>query len=279
MRLALWADPPADLFAAGAEAVAASFDVERHRPEVCAARLLNGDADVALLPTTLALQGADGFDVLPGVGLVAWRYPYARLAWPGGLGDLPATVAHDRRALQETLLARVLLHEHYGAEPTFAGYDAPSLDALVRAGEDAALLVGPDVPAFVGHRAGLDLRALDLGREWYELTNYPMVWGLFVTKRGRATDALIGDVVALRQAAEAARADVAGAHADGQPVVEAFFRDDLRTALDRLAVASLTELRQYLFYYGHADDVPDLPFVYLDDADGPRDGTLPATAS
>jgi hypothetical protein len=167
------------------------------------------------------------------------------------------------------------MQEHYGHAPALHGYDAPSVRALLAKPEDAALLTGPEAATF---DADGDRLVVDIGREWYELTNYPMVWGLFVTKRGRATNALIDGLVAMRRASEAGRAAWIEAQ-DLPPGHEAIFRDDLRSALDKLAVASLTELRQYLFYYGETEEVPDLPFVYLDKDEGdgapaPRDGTV-----
>lgn len=81
MKLALWDTPPADFLASGltSGAAEAPFEIRRMRPEGCTARLLEGAVDVALVPTTMALQGADGFDIVPEVALSSWKYPFARL--------------------------------------------------------------------------------------------------------------------------------------------------------------------------------------------------------
>ncbi|WP_022835902.1 MqnA/MqnD/SBP family protein [Salisaeta longa] len=263
MELAIWNTPPAEYLVSGftSGAVDGPFTIQRYRPEVCAARLIEGTSDVALLPTSMALQASEAIDVVPSVGLVAWRYPYARLVWNGGLHDFPATIAYDRRAAQERLLTRILMQEHYGKEPAFVPLDAPSLDALRAADADASLLVGPAVPTLE-----VDAFSMDLGREWYELVNYPMVWGLFVTQRGRTDAAITEPLIASAKAADENR-DVWAASHETTPLLAAFYREHLRTGLDRLAIASLTELRKFLFYYNVTEDVPDVPFVSIDEDD------------
>ena len=261
MNLAIWDLPPAEFLVSGftSGAVSNPFDIKRYRPEECAARLIEGEADVALLPTTMALQAADSIDVIPSVGLVSWKYPYARLAWSGGLHDFPETIAYDRRVSQERFLARTVLQEHYGREPAFVPYDDRSPRDLLDTQEDAALLVGNGVPSMQ-----IDAFTMDLGREWYELSNYPMVWGLFVTRRDEATDEIIEALIDSGKAADENR-DVWVQAKETLERLGEFYREDLRTGLDRLAIASLTEFRKYMFFYDVTDEVPDLPFVYLDD--------------
>jgi predicted solute-binding protein len=206
------------------------------------------------------------------VGLVSWQYPYARLAWSGGLHDFPETIAYDRRVAQERLVARIILHEHYKVDPTFVPYDPRPPEELLDTEEDAALLVGPDVPFLKP-----DTFTIDIGREWYELANYPMVWGLYVTKRDQSTDEMIEALIASGEAADENR-DVWVQAQETTATLNEFYREDLRTGLDKLAIASLTEFRQYMFYYDVTEDIPDLPLVYLDEdeeeeEDAPEDDT------
>ncbi|PSQ96508.1 MAG: hypothetical protein BRD51_04780, partial [Bacteroidetes bacterium SW_11_64_17] len=148
MDLAIWDYPPAEFLVSGftSGAVGNPFQIKRHRPEKCAAQLVEGEVDVALMPTMLALQASKAIDVLPSVGLASWRYPYARLAWSGGLHDFPETIAYDRRIAQERLVTRIILHEHYKVDPTFVPYDPRPPEELLGTDEDAALLVGSEVP-------------------------------------------------------------------------------------------------------------------------------------
>jgi len=268
MDLAIWDYPPAEFLVSGftSGVVDNPFRIKRYRPEKCAALLVEGEVDVALLPTMLALQASGAIDVIPSVGLVSWRYPYARLVWQGGLHDFPETIAYDKRVAQERFVTRVVLQEHYEVAPEFVSHEATTPRELLETDEDAALLVGPDVPSLQ-----LDPFTMDVGREWYELANYPMVWGLFVTKRDQATDGLIEALIASGEAADENRSVWVQAQETTASLNE-FYREDLRTGIDKLAVASLTEFRKYLFYYDVTEDIPDLPFVYLDEEEDEEEG-------
>ena len=258
-RIALWDDAPAHALIEGLLAQEADVAIERHPPEVCTARVMQDDVDVALVPTYLALQGHDGFDALPGMGLSSWQYPFARLVWGGGLQSFPETVAYPRTRVTERFVARVVLHEHYGIDPDFIAVDTEDPAELHHSDADAALIVGPQGAQYDPGEAF----AMDLGREWYELTNYPMVWGLFVMKRGRATTALVETMMAARKHAKANRADWVENENPPEALRE-FYTDDLRTGIGRLERASLTDFRTYLFYYNVADEIPDMPFVSED---------------
>jgi hypothetical protein len=261
MDLAIWNTPPAEFLISGltSGAVEHDFAIKQYRPEVCAARLVEGSVDVALLPTMLALQARDAVDIVPSVGLVSWKYPFARLAWKGGLHDFPDTIAYDRRVAQERLVTRVILNEHYGIDPAFVPYEDATPQRLLTTDEDAALLTGPDVPTLQ-----VDTYAMDIGQQWYELTNYPMVWGLFVARRDQLTDDVIETLIDGAMASDEHR-DVWAKARETSPTLHDFYRDSVRTGLDKLAIASLTELRKYLFYYDATDDIPDVPFVFLDE--------------
>jgi len=269
MDLAIWDYPPAEFLVSGftSGAVESPFRIKRYSPEECAARLVQDEVDVALLPTQLALQASESVDVVPSVGLVSWKYPYARLVWKGGLHDFPETIAYDRSVSQPRLVARIILREHYGVEPTFVPYDDRAPTDLLDTEEDAALLVGPNVPTLQPSPF-----AMDLGQEWYELANYPMVWGLFVTKRDEMTDEMIESLIASGKAADENR-DVWVQAQETSATLNEFYREDLRVGLDKLAIASLTEFRKYMFYFNVTDEVPDVPFVYLDDEEDEEDET------
>lgn len=268
MRLAIWDYPFADFLVSGftSGAVPSPFDIERHPPEECAARFVEGNVDVALLPTKMALKASQGIDVIPSVGIVSWKYPFAKLVWKEGLHDLPKTIAYNRRHTQEQFLARVIMHEHYDVDPEFVAYDQASTEMLRSGEQDAALLVGQDVPTL-----DVDSFTMDVGREWYELVNYPMVWGLLVTKKDRADAEIIKPLIANAEAAEEQREDWIQLQDPPEELLP-FYEEELRIRIDRLGIASLTELRTYLFYYEEFDEIPDVPFVYLDDEDEDEEG-------
>lgn len=269
MRLAIWDYPAAEFLVSGftSGAVPNPFTIERHRPEVCARKFTEGEVDVALLPTTMALQAYEDVDAIPSVGLVAWKYPYAKLVWKGGLHDFPETVAFNPVHEQEQFLARVIMHEHYGVAPEFVAHAGQSPEALLDTDEEAALLVGSEVATMQ-----FDAFAMDLGREWYELVNYPMVWGLLVTRRDEADADLINPLIACAEAAEEHR-DVWVQAQETPAELSEFYREELRLRIGRLATASLTELRTYMFYYDVMGEIPDVPFAYLPDEDEEEEET------
>ena len=264
MHLAIWDAPPAEFIVSGftSGAVEAPVEIERESAREATRLLTDGLVDVALLPTLTILRDLKAYDVLPAVALSTWRYPYARLVLRNALGKPIHRVAFDPQYAQEALVTRIILQEHYRIEPAFLPLPSPLPEELLAADADAALLVGQGVPAL-----HTDRLVLDLGQEWYELSNYPMVWGLFAARKGTATPEMIRALRASAGAAEAQRGLWIRSQ-EAPPTLHAFYQDDLRVRLDDLAVASLTELRQYLFYYDILDEVAEIPFVAIQDDEG-----------
>jgi predicted solute-binding protein len=113
---------------------------------------------------------------------------------------------------------------------------------------------------------------IDLAREWYELVAYPFVWALFVTRRDESRPDVIRSVRDAVLELETRRADwvrgarLAKAQAD-------LYGSGLRYRFDDLAVASLTELCEYMFYYGVVSELPQFVLAADDDEDtGPGQG-------
>ncbi|HMB91911.1 MAG TPA: MqnA/MqnD/SBP family protein [Rhodothermales bacterium] len=265
MQLALWDTPAADFFVAGLEARVAKSDliIERQDPRTCVDLLRQGLVDMALVPSLVLLSSADILDALPGAALSTWTYPYAQIVLRKGLGEVKS-IAFDPLYTQEALVARIVLKEHYGKEPTFIPIQNATLANLEARAEDAFLYVGDDAPLLQSQNT-----VLNLGQEWYELASYPMVWGLFAARKDEATPAMVEALVNMVGAAETQRPVWLQAH-EMTPEVDAFFREALRLRFDDLVTASLTELRQYLFYYQIAEDIPDLPLYVVPD-DGYED--------
>lgn len=272
IRLALPDAPFADPFAA-----AFGIGPESLRPEVVrlpahetADALRSGNADVALVPSLAVLRDPAAFTVLPSAALSMWDFPYARLVLGGGVGEAVETVVLDPRDQQAVVLSALILREHYGATPAFRPLETPSLGDLDES--DAVLFTGPDVPTLhVGDRY-----AMDLGQEYYELLNYPLVWGLFVARSGAATPEQLRLVKAGAATAEASREAFVAAQ-ERSEALRTFYAESLRFRLDDLATASLTELADLLFETGILDEVPTLPMAVFKDEDA-EDGAPPPEA-
>ncbi len=229
-------------------------------------QLKTGGTDVALLPTLTVLQHLEEVDVMPGVALSSWDYPFARVLLRDGLSTPVKSLAVEPVDAQEAFLAHLMLSEHYGQITQLVPLDHTSIEVLDT--YDAVLVTGNKVPLLT------DAPGLDLGQEWYELVNYPMVWGLFAVRKGEAEPLwrrLLLDAVQRVEDQQAL-----WLRAREMPVIlHAFFSEDLRFRFDDLAVASLTELRDYLFQRGAIEEVADLPIADLPDDDRDEDTREP----
>ncbi|MEM1093188.1 MAG: MqnA/MqnD/SBP family protein [Bacteroidota bacterium] len=266
MNIALWNTTPGTFWADAIGAAGAELSIIRADPARCDLALRAGEADIALVPTLTAMRDPDLYDIFPEVALSTWHYPFARIVMRNDLNAEAQSLAFDPRYTTEVLLARLILKEHYGMTPQFFPVDAEEPSWVLDIDADAALIVGDEVPYMRP-----ESYAMDLGQEWYELANYPMVWGFFAARKGEATPEMM---LALRAAASAAEQTREAAATDVSPELHHFISDDLRTRFDDLAVASLTEYRQYLFYENVLTDVPDLDpvsFPELDEAEAEED--------
>ncbi len=256
MRVAVWDYLPEQLFAGTPRGVQGKVEFVRV-PALQAREVLErGEVDAALLPTLTVLQDSDAFDVFPAVALSSWEFPFARLFLSGGFEARPTILHHDGDRQLEALVARVVLREQYGSEVKSNPLPAAAVMESLRAEGGAALLVSGDA-----YRTESEALGMDLGREWFELVNYPMVWGVFATTKGAVTDE---SIQSLRDAV--ARVDLLRekrAEAVDDDVAADFLRDQVRLRLDDLAVASLTELYNYVYYYGAVTDYATVPFVEL----------------
>ena len=252
MTIAVWDYPAADLLARG---FSSEHTVIKDTQRGCTARLHEGDVDVALIPTLQILRSPDSFDPLAGVAFSSWRYPYARLVLQEPLSTSLDSVAFDPVYAQEVLLTRIVLKEHYDFEPSFIPLKDPSVDELLAADAAASLVVGPNVPFLQP-----DEYAMDVGQEWYELSKYPMIWGLFAARADEATPEMVSELVDGTHRAQRERPSWIQSQ-ETTPAMHRFYSDDLRIHLDDMAVAGLTALSEQLFYHDVIDDMSGLQFV------------------
>ena len=138
-------------------------------------------------------------------------------------------------------MARIILKEQYGQNVTVTTDDSA----------DAQLLTGDASRALAD-----DSSALDLGQEWYELAQYPMVWALFACAREVATPTMVDTIISLTREAEEI-AHEWGARSGSE--IDRFWANSVRLRLDDVTLAGLTAIRDFLFYYGVTDDLAELP--------------------
>ncbi|MCS7314020.1 MAG: menaquinone biosynthesis protein [Bryobacterales bacterium] len=153
------------------------FELDFALPAECADRVATGRADVGIVPSA-ELERLD-LEVLPGAGIACRGAIRSILLLSKTEPDRVRTLAVDRSSRTSVVLARVVLAERYGARPRLTPMP-PDLDAML-AEADAALIIGDAALRLDPER--LPYRALDLGKEWVELTGLPMVFAVWAARR------------------------------------------------------------------------------------------------
>ncbi|HRJ17745.1 MAG TPA: menaquinone biosynthesis protein [Bryobacteraceae bacterium] len=160
-------------------------DVSFAVPSVCAQRVVEGVAEVGLLPVIEIER--HGFSSVPEAG-IACRGPVRSILLVSRTPfDRIRTLATDLGSRTSVQLARIILQRKYGAEPRVF----PAEPDLVRMLEyaDAALLIGDS--ALRVDPAQLEWPCLDLGEEWTTLTGLPMVFALWAGRRSAIREELV----------------------------------------------------------------------------------------
>lgn len=147
-------------------------------PAVCADRVRSGTADIGILPVVEIQRQNLAFFPETGIacrGAVRSILLVSKVA-PGRI----RTLGTDEGSRTSVMLARILLAERYGAEPSLMSM-APNLDRMLTEA-DAALIIGD--PALLLDPEELRDRytVLDLGEEWVTHTGLPMVFAMWAGK-------------------------------------------------------------------------------------------------
>ncbi len=150
-------------------------------------------------------------------------------------------------------MSRIVLNEHYQLSPQIVPSEQPAIS-----GSESGLIFS----AQDGPPSGSQC-ILDLGEEWFELTGYPMVWGLFASTKGnhllRAESSLETVLGAFKVSSERDGAD------SDDPTTDEFYSGDMRVGYDDLVTASLTDLAQYLYFYDVLEEPTAVPVVSSDE--------------
>lgn len=213
-----------------------------HAPEAALAKLREGIADVALLPSYTVLKEIRSLDILPAVALSSSTNPYATVAIKNIEKREAVIISVEHGQELSGLVTEIILKEQYDL-----------LSKRVIAGESTiektiVTIQDSDTLADRGFH-------LDIAREWYELANYPLVWAVFVTRRGEATSNIIRIVRDVVLQIDVKRGSWV-AHEELTEQQRLFYEVDLRYRLDDVAAASLSELCEYLYYYGDTEEIP-----------------------
>ncbi len=150
-----------------------TFDLRFAVPSVCADQLASGEADIGIVPVIEASRqkldyfrtcGIASYGPVRSILLIS-KVPYRDIK----------TLAADSGSRTSVMLARIILAERFGCEPSVVSH-APDLAAMLGLA-DAALIIGDT--ALRLDPATLPFECLDLGEEWTGLTGLPMVFAVW----------------------------------------------------------------------------------------------------
>jgi predicted solute-binding protein len=259
MRIAVWNNPVNEsLILALEEAYPGAVDRLPLKDVLQA--VVDNQADVALVPSDQALSSQDQVDILPAVGVSSWTNPWLSLVVGNQLGAATMGIMHAPDGRSGALLAALVLKEHYNT--VVALHEQPALP--VGLSEHALITVpldeGDDLVAPASDTS--EGVALDLGQEWAEMAGYPFVWSLFVGRKDENHDDAIRQLRDVVTQLDQHRVALERAW-DLDEIGSDFFLNHVRLAVDDLAIASLTQLCDHLFYYGVTDEVLPVQFVTL----------------
>jgi predicted solute-binding protein len=153
------------------------FDLEFRIPSECADQLASGGADIGIVPCFELTR--QELEIIPGAGIACHGAVRSILL----ISKCPAqeirTLAVDSSSRTSVELVRVILERRYGAEPRQFPH-APDLAAMLRVA-DAGLIIGD--PALHIDPASLPWHVYDLGAEWTQLTDLPMVFAVWAGRK------------------------------------------------------------------------------------------------
>ncbi len=226
-------------------------DIVRVPMDAAAWRLRENACDAAFVsPVTYALSEGEVSLVGGAVCASVGAMHEALLVFRGGLERI-ATLAVPATGTLDSMLAQIVLREKYDMHPVVTVSQAPWREAL--ATHEAVLVTGDAL-----QELSMQSPALDLGDEWYDMTQLPLVRGVVGGWNHRLT-ADFADAVQ-RAASEADRHALLALQAasDGRlspdemhlipPHRRFLMDDDVREALDAFF--------RFAFYHGLHRDIP-----------------------
>lgn len=153
------------------------FDLNFAVPSACADQLARGEADIGIVPVIemarqkLTYFRETGISCVGAVRsiLLTSKVPFHQIK----------TLATDSGSRTSVMLARMILAEKFGVEPELISHP-PQLEPMLKIA-DAALIIGD--AALHLEPALLPYATLDLGEEWTNLTQLPMVFAVWAGKK------------------------------------------------------------------------------------------------
>ncbi len=157
------------------------FELLFRVPAACADLVAAGEADIGIIPS-FELIGRD-LGIVPGVGIACRGAVRSILLISRRPAGEIRTLAADSGSRTSVALARIILARRYGVEPAVMRR-APDLPGMLSEA-DSALIIGD--PALRVDLESIPFHVYDLGREWMEMTGFPMVFAVWAGARESVT--------------------------------------------------------------------------------------------
>jgi len=157
------------------------FDLTFKIPSECARLLASGEVDIGIVSSIEVPR--QKLEILPGVGICS-KGPVRSILL---VSKVPTpkirTFAADSSSRTSVVLAHIILSRRYGVSPKFVSQE-PTLASMLE-NADAALIIGD--PALHLDPTSLPFHVLDLGREWTDMTELPMVYAVWAGRSAAIT--------------------------------------------------------------------------------------------
>jgi len=252
------------------------LDVElvKAAPRDLAVMLLDGQLDIAPIPSIEYARHAEEFVLLPDIAISSdGEVQSILLLTKDAVEGLDGkTVALTNTSRTSQVLARVLLARHWGVFPSYTEMP-PDLAGMMREA-DAALLIGDD--ALRAYWQPTDLLKYDLGAEWTAWTGLPMVYAVWAVRRDYAQD----DPAAVRAVSDALNGSLAYCRANLDAISEyaarwesfpvAHFRSYFDALQFRFEPRYREGLARYLSEAAAVGELDEVPRITVFDAEEPR---------
>ncbi len=235
------------------------FSLKLSDPKTCVQSLIQGETELALIPSIEYAQGKGAWKIVPEVCIAS----------QGTMGSMALffnkdlhTLRHiavDERFPTAITLLQIILREKYEMDSELIPIQADLKTMLQRA--DAALLSGDRAlqaqAVFPAH--------LDLGEEWYDLTGLPFVAAIWAGHEISLTE---NEAESLQKSAQIGQRNIekiakefASRHPNDSEFYKNYLEKHLRYFLGESEKEGLKEFFNYAFYLGFIEHIPDLHFL------------------
>lgn len=163
--------------------VASDFRLVRSGLTELSDLLVRGELDAGPISIIHYLRYRHKFDRIPNLAVSSWgRASYGVLfsSTPIGHPEGQAIAVPSKNAGSVYLL-RSLMKEMYGVEPTCIEQTGPLSDLLVNPG---ATMLYEDDALLASQKVGRDVEVWDMGDAWWQFTNTPLIYMLWVSQKG-----------------------------------------------------------------------------------------------